>query len=79
MDKKCIACRVWRIHNDFIQHEAVLKTCKRCRDNQKRWRVKHTNYIKQCKRPHKVRPHKVRPLINPCLYIVYENEVITFD
>ena len=77
MDKKCIACRVWRIHDDFIQTNRILKTCRICRANQKRWRGQHPDYMKPYIHPYKVR--KVRPLINPCLYVVYENEVITFD
>lgn len=83
MDKKCIACRVWHIHDDFIQTNRILKTCKQCRDNQKRWRGQHPDYMKQYRvlkcqyKTCKVRSYT--RLINPCLYIVYENEVITFD
>jgi hypothetical protein len=81
MDKKCIACRVWRIHDDFMQLRQVLKTCRICRANQKRWRGQHPGYMKQYRilsGQYKARA-KASSLINPCLSIEYQHEIITFD
>ena len=81
MDKKCIACRSWRIHDDFMQLRQVLKTCCICRANQKRWRGQHPGYMKQYRvlnGPYKVRT-KACSLIHPGLSIEYQQEVITFD
>ena len=81
MDKKCIACRVWRIHDDFMQLRQVLKTCCICRANQKRWRGQHPGYMKQYRilnGPYKVRTGKVGSY-TPCLSIEYQQEIITFD